>query len=442
MKKAIQFLSFMIISCFFICNYEDVSAIKMSTPTDCYQTGNEMVCNIKFTIESGALTHYDYNIASVNFQVNNLKVTSFVPSSSWYVESNHFENNKYSYSLKTTLANLEVGKTYTIATVHLTKIDVLTNCKFALSPIFLNQENRSCSVYQGVYYGKDGSIVSAFEWDKQCNTHVCEKLSDGTYFGKNGNIVDASTYLKECGHVCEFYDGKYYGSNGTEVDQNTYNEQCNPKCKIQDGKYYGSNGNIVSELDYQKECGKNVCTILSDGTIYGKNGNVVDKLTYQKECGNNYCIILSDGTIYGKDGTVVNQETFDKECKDSNYCQIIDGKYYGANGNETTEMDYKIQCENHKCEIIEGNYFDKDGNLVSEATYKEQCEKKYSCEIIGDNYYDKSGKQVSKADYDASCKEVKENPKTGAVISILSLFGLGISGVGILYFARKHNRLV
>ena len=418
---------------------ENVSAISYGTPTpNCTEKGNEMVCKIDLIINEKM---EGYNAASINFEVINLNVISFTPEKSWFVDSETTNGDKNSYILKTTKTTLEAG-THTVATVKLSKKDILARCYFKLSPIFLNKEERNCSIYQGVYYGKDGNIVSAIEYDKQCNTHVCEILSDGTYFGKNGTIVDSSTYLSECGHICEYYDGKYYGKNGMEVNQSIFNQECSPKCKFENGKYYGQNGSVVSELDYQKQCGNNVCSILSDGTIYGKDGKVVDALTYQKQCGNNVCSILSDGTIYGKDGKVVDQATFDKECKDPKYCKFEDGKYYDREGKEVDKLEYQIQCEKHVCEQIENNFFDKNGNLVSEEEYKKQCSDNPICRKVGETYYGKDGTPTSKEKYDQECSMVVENPKTGAFVPIIIIISSGLLGYGILHFAKKYDRFI
>ena len=76
--------------------------------------------------------------------------------------------------------------------------------------------------------------------EKTCDTpkteHKCEVVS-GVYYGKNGNVVTKEVYEKECKdtptptptpteHKCEVVKGTYYGINGDSVDYATYKAQC------------------------------------------------------------------------------------------------------------------------------------------------------------------------------------------------------------------------
>ena len=107
------------------------------------------------------------------------------------------------------------------------------------------KEEHKCEIISGVYYGKEGKVVTKEVYDKECTTpkteHKCEVVS-GVYYGKNGNVVDEKTYKSECEstptptetHKCEIVKGTYYGVNGDTVDYSTYKAQCEK----------GSNGTV------------------------------------------------------------------------------------------------------------------------------------------------------------------------------------------------------
>ena len=82
MKKYIKFLSLVVFS--FLVISKNVNASGWSTiVSDCKQIGNELACNIDVNVHN----NNSYNVASVNFEVLNLKVDSITTSDSWYVES-------------------------------------------------------------------------------------------------------------------------------------------------------------------------------------------------------------------------------------------------------------------------------------------------------------------------------------------------------------------
>ncbi len=243
-----------------------------------------------------------------------------------------------------------------------------------------------CKVVYNTYFGKNGLQVSKLNYQKECETHICEKLSDGTLFGKNGTIVDNVTYRKECEKiVCErLSDGTYYGKEGTEVNAEQYLRECGKVfCeKFSDGTYYGKNGTTVDELTYQKECEKIVCEKLGDGTYYDKNGKMVDELIYQKECGKFTCTKLSNGTYYGKDGNIVN------------------------------ELTYNIDCLPHKCEKV------------------------------GDQYFNDKGDKVSEEEYNKYCGPLSESPQTGMKISLVVLTIMAILMTTSFIIIKKKDKFV
>ncbi len=170
------------------------------------------------------------------------------------------------------------------------------------------EEMLSCKAVKGIYYDKNGKMVSKSEYEKSCgiihepDKYYC-KVVDGKYYGKSGNIVDKSTYDNECTtpvepdkYYCKVVDGKYYGKSGNVVDKSTYDNECTTPvepdkyyCKVVNGKYYGKNGNVVDKSTYNNECttpvepDKYYCKVVG-GIYYGKNGNIVTKSTYEDEC--------------------------------------------------------------------------------------------------------------------------------------------------------------
>lgn len=62
----------------------------------------------------------------------------------------------------------------------------------------ITPEKRTCEkTDNGKYYGKEGTEVTAEEYDLECNVHKCEIVS-GKYFDNNGNLTDEATYKAQC----------------------------------------------------------------------------------------------------------------------------------------------------------------------------------------------------------------------------------------------------
>jgi len=132
-------------------------------------------------------------------------------------------------------------------------------------------ETYKCEVVNGVYYGKNGNVVTKEVYEKECTTpetHKCEVIS-GVYYGKDGNVVTKEVYDKECTtpvveHKCEVVSGVYYGKNGNVVDEKTYKSECEStptptdthKCEVVKGTYYGINGDTVDYDTYKAQCEK------------------------------------------------------------------------------------------------------------------------------------------------------------------------------------------
>ena len=199
-------------------------------------------------------------------------------------------------------------------------------------------------------------------------------------------------------HYCEIYNGKYYGKNGTVVSKTIYQNQCNHKpvkhyCAIYNGKYYGKNGTVVSKTIYKKQCGstpvKRYCTIYN-GKYYGKNGTVVSKDTYKKQCGTtpekHYCVYYN-GKYYGKNGTVVSKSVFKKQCSspepEKYYCEIHNGKHYGQNGDVVSEETYKAECLHP--EVVYKYLYEKIVSIHHEKQYSEWTDWSSNIEYNPDN---------------------------------------------------------
>ena len=176
------------------------------------------------------------------------------------------------------------------------------------SELTITPEKRTCDIFNGKYYGEDGTIVDKEEYEKQCK-HVCEPYN-GEYYGEDGTKVDEETYNKQCKHVCEPYNGEYYGEDGTKVDKEEYEKQCIHKCEPYNGEYYGEDGTKVDEETYNKQC-NHVCEEYK--------GKYFDS--------------------FGKETTL---EEYIRQCKHT--CEIYNGKYYGKNGNEVDAITYENEC--------------------------------------------------------------------------------------------------
>ncbi len=445
MKKITIFIMFM--TALLIINTRNVYAsLSYGEGLKCQVSEDKMKHNCTLQIE---ITKEPFNInrfqLTFDFKNVTIDIGSIKPSSDWnLIGIPNVGSDKVVFTIENNeKAVLPVG-VYVLGTFTLNTVEVAQECNYTLN-VVPQTVNRTCEHYLDQYYGKNGGIVDYLTFQKECETHTCQVLSDGTRYGKNGTVVNQLNYQKECEkNVCTILsDGTRYGKDGKQVDQLTYQKECNKNvCKIlSDGTRYGKDGKVVDPLNYQKECNKNVCTILSDGTRYGKDGTVVDTLAYQKECNKNVCAILSDGTIYGKNGTVVEQSVYDSECGDYKYCTVIKDKYYDASGNETDEMNYLKTCFTNTCKQIGDTFYDKEGKETTEYNYLASCFVN-TCKQIGDVYYGPEGTVVDENTYMSICMNEVDNPKTGIIIPIFTLVGLGIAGLGILYYTKKHNRFI
>ena len=194
---------------------------------------------------------------------------------------------------------------------------------------------------------------------------LCQ-VFNGKYYGENGTIVDKETYNRECNHTCEIYKGEYYGEDGKKTNKEGYEKQCKHTCEIYKGEYYGEDGNKTTKEKYETEC-FHTCEIYK-GEYYGEDGKKTDKEGYEKQC-KHTCEIYK-GEYYGEDGTKVDEETYNKQC--NHVCEEYKGKYFDSFGKETTLEEYIRQCK-HTCEIYNGKYYGKNGNEVDETTYENEC---------------------------------------------------------------------
>ncbi len=328
------------------------------------------ICHFVFDVD-GTVT---YNQNSLSLTLTNVVIKSIQVENGWYYTKVHDNLYTFETSNPTLTGHVEM------ATIVFRKINEAEECSIHYSCDW-SKIDRSCSIFEGNYYGPNGDIITELEYEKQCLKPVCKDYGDGTYSDKNGNLVSKIEYEKQClPHYCEIIDGIYYGKDGTVVTEDVFREQCDTtpsySCQIIDGVYYGPNGDILTELEYEKQCLKPVCKDYGDGTYSDKNGNLVSKIEYEKQCLVHYCEILSDGTYYGKDGTIVTEEIYNQECGNvSKYiCEIVDDVYYGKNGNSVSYLQYQKECETHVCEILsDGTYFDANGNIVSAEEYEISC---------------------------------------------------------------------
>ncbi len=182
-------------------------------------------------------------------------------------------------------------------------VDKITYYKICKKPV--------CTKLDDTYFGKDGNIVSETEFRNQCLPKCMEQ--DGKYYDDQGNETDKITYIKICKKpVCEKIDDTYFGKDGNVVTAEEFDNQCVPKCYEKDGKYYDDQGNETDKITYLKVCKKPVCQII-DGTYFGKNGAVVTETQYKAQCVHT-CEIYNN-QYYGKDGLVVSKETYKDECE-------------------------------------------------------------------------------------------------------------------------------
>ena len=206
-------------------------------------------CIMGFNVVDGEA---DYNNIKAKFTLENLIIDSLTLENDWYIES----KTEDSYNLQTKASSLKEGY-HKIGTIIFHKVVNADECKIKFKYDF-SKINRSCTIYENNYYGKNGTIVDELTYQKECGNNVCTVLSDGTIYGKNGTVVDELTYQKECGNnICAILsDGTIYGKNGQITDQATFDIECNEKktCTIVGGKYYDSKGNITTKENYMFDC--------------------------------------------------------------------------------------------------------------------------------------------------------------------------------------------
>ena len=450
-------------------NFLEASGCK-STLYDGRLSGIE--CNVKFRVSE---TDSNYNRVTLRITMpSDYKITSTTVEAGqgWTIVSKNDATHTYTLESKQTSF---VPGTYQLFKIVTKGSSNSNNCDSILK-VVPEIISRSCTIYNGSYYDKEGNITTELEYEKECKKHTCEILSDGTKYGKDGKIVTDIEYEKECKkHTCEVLsDGTKYGKDGKVVTDIEYEKECKKHtCEVlSDGTKYGKDGKVVTDIEYEKECKKHTCEVLSDGTKYGKDGKVVTDAEYEKECKEHTCEVLSDGTKYGKDGKVVTDIEYEKECKkhtcevlsdgtkygkdgkvvdDNTYkaeceekkptCEYKDHQYYNDKGEVTTKEEYEKKCKKHYCEEIDGTYFDKNGNEVNKSTFEASC-KRITCAVVNGKYYDAKGNNVSKSDYEASCiQKPVDNPPTGAETPYIFLFG-GLLGAGVILFntKKKNNR--
>ena len=372
MKK----LSFMVIIFLVFFSVMPVNAASLVNNSDCEEaldTDGEpvQICRFVFDVDGTVM----YNQNSLSLTLTNVVIKSIQVADGWYYKK--VQDNLYAFET----SNPTLSGHVEMSTIVFEKINEAQECSIHYSCDW-SKIDRSCSIFEGNYYGPNGDIITALEYEKQCMRPACKDYGDGTYSDKTGNLVSKVEYEKQClPHYCEVLDGTYYGKDGTIVTEEVYRKQCEETpsytCELVNGIYYGLHGNIVSYMEYLKECEKPVCKDYGDGTYSDKMGNLVPKLEFEKQCLPHFCEILSDGTYYGKNGNVVSEEIYNQECGNtfSYICEVINGIYYGKNGNSISYLQYQKECETHSCEILDdGTHYDANGNIVTAEEYKFSCE--------------------------------------------------------------------
>ena len=205
-----------------------------------------------------------------------------------YVKTNSLldANSKVTVTVKGTFSDIS----YPIASVWncsgKQSLSTLSTAKAQISATSVStsavvpQVKRICKIYNGQYYGKNGTVVTEQQYRDEC-LNIC-KVVDGKYYGKDGKEVNYETYKNDCLNICKVVDGKYYGKDGKVVSYETYKNDCLNICKVVDGKYYGKDGKEVEYSVYKEECLK-ICKF-ENGKYYGMNGTEVTKSVYESEC--------------------------------------------------------------------------------------------------------------------------------------------------------------
>ena len=414
MKRVLLSCLFILIGCL---GFLPVNAASLKDASYCEELTLDadldtvQVCHFMFDVD-GEVT---YNQNSLTLTLNNVVIKDIEVKDGWYMKKE--SDNIYSFET----SNPTLTGHVEMATITFKKVNEAEECSIHYSCDW-NKIDRSCTIFEGNYYGPDGSLITELEYEKLCEKPACKDYGDGTYSDKLGNLVSKIEYEKQClPHYCEIIDGTYFGKDGTIVTEEEYKEQCEPEeekhiCEIIDGIYYGKDGTVVTEDEYKSQCEepeKTICEF-KDGVYYDKDGNVTTKEEFEKQCLPHVCEII-DGTYYGKDGTIVTEEEYKSQCEQTTAytCEIVDGIYYGLNGKPISYLEYQKECEKPACTILsDGTYLDENGNIVS---YEE---------------------------YEASCGSGIENPQTGArKISFVFIFIAGVVAILIYIYIKKNNKV-
>ena len=333
MKRVLLSCLFILIGCL---GFLPVNAASLKDASYCEELTLDadldtvQVCHFMFDVD-GEVT---YNQNSLTLTLTNVVIKDIEVKDGWYMKKE--SDNIYSFET----SNPTLTGHVEMATITFKKVNEAEECSIHYSCDW-NKIDRSCTIFEGNYYGPDGSLITELEYEKLCEKPACKDYGDGTYSDKLGNLVSKIEYEKQClPHYCEIIDGTYFGKDGTIVTEEEYKEQCEPEeekhiCEIIDGIYYGKDGTVVTEDEYKSQCEepeKPICEF-KDGVYYDKDGNVTTKEEFEKQCLPHVCEII-DGTYYGKDGTVVTEEEYKSQCEQTTAytCEIVDGIYYGLSG--------------------------------------------------------------------------------------------------------------
>ena len=281
MKKLSFMVIMFLVGFFSVMQVNAASLVNNSYCEEALDTDGEpvQICRFVFDVD-GTVT---YNQNSLSLTLTNVVIKSIQVADGWYYKK--VQDNLYTFET----SNPTLSGHVEMATIVFEKINEAQECSIHYSCDW-SKIDRSCSIFEGNYYGPNGDIITALEYEKQCMRPVCKDYGDGTYSDKTGNLVSKVEYEKQClPHSCEILsDGTYYGKNGNVVSEEIYNQECGniPSyiCGVINGIYYGKNGNSISYLQYQKECETHSCEILDDGTHYDANGNIVTAEEYKFSC--------------------------------------------------------------------------------------------------------------------------------------------------------------
>ena len=415
-------------------------------------------CTIGFTVTEQAVKinqlQGHFTLVNVTLDKKDIKLKD-----GWYFDSEDSAGKTYTFG--TSKTSLDVGY-HEIATITFYKVVNEQECHIYYYLSGFKKIDRSCKIYQGTYYDKNGNITTQQAYENECleKPKVCTK--DGNkYYGKDGKEVNQKQYQIDCEtNICkDFGDGIYFGIKGNKVDQETYQKECTTPdkhyCEYTDGSYYDKEGNTTTKDEYEFQCFTHICEVIDhkrlengvylvDTIYYGKDGKATTKEIYEKECFKHYCIKIGND-YFGKDGSIVNAQKYHEECEKEYICEKVDDTYYDINGNKVTKEQYEKSCmstpqEGPKCKKVDDKYYDLKGKETTQAEYEKQCQK-HSCEIIEDTYFDKNGTVVDKATYDKYCP-TPENPSTGNFLPLIPLFILFIGGAAIYIYTKKEDKLI